>query len=484
MKFKTLIFRNLFTLIAMMGFLIGCLTAGIDYLFRTLFQLTLPGYVLSIPISLFISTCFGYRLSKNLERSFLKSTEPIQINQTGCYPGEDLKLEWEWETLSKNLAEFSNQQSFNPSIYDALENKVKERTRDLEAEKAMVEFSRIESETARRKAEDTLVQLRASQNQLIINEKMIALGQLVDGVAHELNTPLGAIKACAESIKNSTQNSATFLFELIRYLKNNEVNLMQSLLILNFNNQLSSREEREFKRSMARDLESRNISFAYDIAETLVPLGITEVGPLYDPLWKHEKFKDILHFLDLEIGLEKRASIIEKAVDKTSKIVTALKSFSNTSPEGKRRVSLVDGLETTITVYGNFFRKGILLNRHYEDSPNIECYPDRLIHVWTHLLSNCIQAVSDQSGEISITVKIEAKSETEDIVKIHFQDNGKGIPEDIHEKIFEPFFTTKKSGEGTGLGLHICKQIISEHGGKIHLQSQPGKTVFTVELPV
>jgi signal transduction histidine kinase len=361
----------------------------------------------------------------------------------------------------------------------SLEEKVKERTKDLEIQKVSAEFSKFEAEVAKQTAEKTLSELKESQDKLIRSEKMIALGQLVDGVAHEMNTPLGAIKASAEYIKKSMKGSATYIFDLIRYLKDKEINLIQSILILNFNTEISSREQRELIRNMTKELSNRGISNSSDVAETLIPLGVTDIGQEYDHLWFHEKNREILQLLDLQIGLEKRALVIEKSVDKTSKIVNALKTFSNDTLGKKKKVNLIDGLETTITIYGNFLRKGILLHRNFESKPSISCYPEKLIQVWNHLLQNSIHAIQSK-GEITISVK---ENPTNSSIFVSFLDNGKGIPQNIQEKIFEPFFTTKQSGEGSGLGLHICKEIILQHSGTISFESSPGNTQFLVEIP-
>ena len=230
---------------------------------------------------------------------------------------------------------------------------------------------------------------------------------------------------------------------------------------------------------MTNELLSRNIPIAYEVAETLIPLGITDISKEYDHLWVHEKNMEILQLLDLQVGLEKRAFVIEKSVDKTSKIVNVLKTFSNENLDKKKEVNLIDGLETTITIYGNFLRKGIVLHRNFDFKPFISCYPEKLIQVWNHLLQNSIHSIQT-NGEIIISVR---KGITKPSVLVSFQDNGKGISDDIKEKIFDPFFTTKKSGEGSGLGLHICREIISQHSGTISFESNPKKTIFTVEIP-
>ena len=440
--------------------------------------------LLSCLVSVLISLAIGLIVYVNLKRSFSEllrisdaiETQNYEIRFSSSSNNEIGKLGRSFNSLLNNI---SNMQKEFLTQSQSLEEKVKERTRDLEIQKVSAEFSKFEAEVAKQSAEKTLAELKDSQEKLIRSEKMIALGQLVDGVAHEMNTPLGAIKASAEHIKKSMKGSAAYIFDLIRYLKIKEINLIQSILILNFNNEISSREERALKKSMTNELLSRNIPIAYEVAETLIPLGITDISKEYDHLWVHEKNMEILQLLDLQVGLEKRAFVIEKSVDKTSKIVNVLKTFSNENLDKKKEVNLIDGLETTITIYGNFLRKGIVLHRNFDFKPFISCYPEKLIQVWNHLLQNSIHSIQT-NGEIIISVR---KGITKPSVLVSFQDNGKGISDDIKEKIFDPFFTTKKSGEGSGLGLHICREIISQHSGTISFESNPKKTIFTVEIP-
>ena len=440
--------------------------------------------LLSCLVSVLISLAIGLIVYVNLKRSVSEllrisdaiETQNYEIRFSSSSDNEIGKLGRSFNSLLNNI---SNMQKEFLTQSQSLEEKVKERTRDLEIQKVSAEFSKFEAEVAKQSAEKTLAELKDSQEKLIRSEKMIALGQLVDGVAHEMNTPLGAIKASAEHIRKSMKGSAAYIFDLIRYLKIKEINLIQSILILNFNNEISTREERELKKSMTNELLSRNITNAYEVAETLIPLGITDISKEYDHLWVHEKYKGILQLLDLQVGLEKRAFVIEKSVDKTSKIVNVLKTFSNQNFDKKKEINLIDGLETTITIYGNFLRKGIVLHRNFEFKPLISCYPEKLIQVWNHLLQNSIHSIQT-NGEIIISVR---ESTTKPSVLVSFQDNGKGISDDIKEKIFDPFFTTKKSGEGSGLGLHICREIISQHIGTISFESNPKKTIFTVEIP-
>jgi signal transduction histidine kinase len=440
--------------------------------------------LISSLVSIIVSIAIGIIVYFHLKNSFselLQISDAIEIQRyeqrfSSISKDEIGKIGHSINSLLNNV---SNMQREFLIQSQSLEEKVKERTRDLEIQKVSAEFSKFEAEVAKQTAEKTLAELKDSQEKLIRSEKMIALGQLVDSVAHEMNTPLGAIKASAEHIKKSMKGSAAYIFDLIRYLKIKEINLIQSILILNFNNEISSREERALKKSMTNELLSRDIPNAYEVAETLVPLGITDISKEYDHLWVHEKSREILQLLDLQVGLEKRAFVIEKSVDKTSKIVNVLKTFSNENLDKKKEINLIDGLETTITIYGNFLRKGIALHRKYDFKPLISCYPEKLIQVWNHLLQNSIHAIQT-NGEIIISVK---EGTSKPSVLVSFQDNGKGISEDIKDKIFDPFFTTKKSGEGSGLGLHICREIISQHRGIIYFESKPNNTIFTVEIP-
>jgi phosphoglycerate-specific signal transduction histidine kinase len=221
--------------------------------------------LISCLVSVFVSLAIGFIVYIYLKKSFselLRISDAIEnqnyeLRFSNTSNNEIGKLGHSFNSLLNNI---SNMQKEFLTQSQSLEEKVKERTRDLEIQKVSAEFSKFEAEIAKQTAEKTLAELKDSQEKLIRSEKMIALGQLVDGVAHEMNTPLGAIKASAEHIRKSMKDSAAYIFDLIRYLKIKEINLIQSILILNFNNEISSREERALIKSMTNELLSRNIS--------------------------------------------------------------------------------------------------------------------------------------------------------------------------------------------------------------------------------
>ena len=140
--------------------------------------------------------------------------------------------------------------------------------------------------------------------------------------------------------------------------------------------------------------------------------------------------------------------------------------------------NIIEGIETVLTLYHNQLKHHVDVIKNYATLPPVQCYPDELNQVWTNLIHNALQAIGDKG-----TLKIEVAQEYNYAI-ISITDNGPGIPDNIKLKIFEPFFTTKPAGEGSGLGLDIVKKIIEKHEGKIKVDSIPGKTTFTVSIPV
>lgn len=170
---------------------------------------------------------------------------------------------------------------------------------------------------------------------------------------------------------------------------------------------------------------------------------------------------------------------IRIAVDRVSKILYALKNFSHFDTESEKiPTSITENIETVLTIYQNQLKKGIQVTKNYGNIPKILCYPDDLIHVWTNLIYNSLQAM-DFRGEITIQTYVKGEHAVVEIT-----DTGSGIPTEILDKIFQPFFTTKLPGEGSGLGLDIVKKIVEKHEGKIEVESVPGKTTFRILLPL
>ena len=157
---------------------------------------------------------------------------------------------------------------------------------------------------------------------------------------------------------------------------------------------------------------------------------------------------------------------------------------------------ITEGMETVLIILHNKIKYGIEVIKNYEENvPQIPCYPDELNQVWTNLIHNAIQAM-DEKGSLQIDIEkvssLNGKPDIDkrnpeykgDYISVSIQDSGHGIPPEIRHKIFQAFFTTKPAGEGSGLGLHIIGKILEKHEGALYLESEPGKTRFSVLLPV
>jgi signal transduction histidine kinase len=327
----------------------------------------------------------------------------------------------------------------------------------------------------------TLDHLKATQQELIQSEKMAALGQLVAGIAHEINTPLAAIRSSAGIISKFLNQTLEQLTILSESLSKEQLQDFLTLLMRSLQQEstFSTREERQFKRALTRQLEALEIDNADSLADTLVTMGIYDELDAFVPLLKRPDSLELLAIAYKLSELKRGTTTINTATDRASKVVFALKSYARYDSSGEMiPANLTEGIETVLTLYHNQLKQGVNVIKNYAKLPPILCYPDELNQVWTNLFHNALQAM-DYRGTLTIDV-IQQDRE----IKVGITDNGKGIPQEIISKIFEPFFTTKPPGEGSGLGLDIVKKIIEKHNGKIGVESQPGCTTFTVFLPL
>ncbi|MCL1463961.1 ATP-binding sensor histidine kinase [Argonema galeatum] len=358
-------------------------------------------------------------------------------------------------------------------------------TERKQAEKLLAEYNRnLEIQVAERTQElsQTLEHLQATQEELIQSEKMAALGQLVAGVAHEINTPLGAIRS---SVENIAEFMTLYLEKLPAFFQQLSPQRQQDFfaLLQNLNKQVttfSTKEKRAFKRALISQLSDRDITNADTIADTLVDIGIYENIEPFLPLLKDPKSEDILNTLYQLASVQKSTQIITTATNRAAKIVFALKNYARYDNSGdKLKANIIEGIETVLTLYESQLKHGVETIRNYDRAlPSILCYPDELNQVWTNLVHNALQAMSNK-GTLTIDVR---QQDTNLLIGI--TDSGTGIAPKIMSRIFDPFFTTKPPGEGSGLGLNIVKKIIDKHEGNISVESVPGQTTFTVSLPI
>lgn len=327
----------------------------------------------------------------------------------------------------------------------------------------------------------TMTELTNAQRELVQSEKMAMLGQLLAGVAHEINTPLGVIRSSGGNVQKALAEVRHDLPQLINQL--NEAQLAQFFTLLELANPnelaLTSREKRQKKRSLRAELEANNVPSARIVADKLVDMGIHAIPESLLPLLMLPERDLVLQQAYNFVRMGMNNSNVLTAVERASKIVFALKNYSRYGGnDDKIMSSIIEGIETVLTLYHNQLKHAVEVSTHYEDVPDILCYPDELNQVWTNLIHNALQAM-EFNGQLDIAVSHEAET-----IVVQITDDGCGIPPDIQERIFEPFFTTKPPGEGSGLGLDISRQIVEKHEGTMSVKSQPGQTTFTVSLPI
>ena len=276
----------------------------------------------------------------------------------------------------------------------------------------------------------SLARLEKAQTQLVQQEKMASLGQMVAGVAHEINTPLGYVRNNVEMVRDvftELSEAARQMHHLVELFADPEAD------------------------------EAR--------LTTQIQTVTTQVGALGDGVLDDTRslFEDTLF-----------------GVDQIRDLVVNLRNFSRLDQARVAQISLNDCLDQTLMIANNVIKDCLAVVKRYGDVPAVSCSPSQINQVLLNLVTNAAQAVPDSGGKLLL--KTEADG---DWVHVSVQDNGKGIAPEHLAKIFDPFFTTKPVGQGTGLGLSISFQIVEAHGGRLQGAPKPGiGTRFVLSLPL
>lgn len=378
-------------------------------------------------ILLWATIVVGYIFLKNINIYYEKRLEVsnkeliLRNNQLGTTE-EELRQNIEELQTTKELLASQNEELNR--IYKKLKSDEKFLVREYKRVKdrdIQIQDKNKELQHKNEELEITLDKLKQTQAQLVQSEKMVSLGVLTAGIAHEINNPINFISSGVTGLKRSAEKI---------------VNLLDSY----------------------KKLTNKNFE--------------TEIQ-------KIEEFKKKTRFEDMLSATLKVVDNIGTGAHRTTEIVKELRTFSRLDEAELKSVNIHQGIDSVLVLLRNQYKNRIEIVKEYSELPPIECFPGKLNQVFMNVLSNAIQAIENEG-----TIVITTKKEEENII-ISIQDSGTGIPKEIQNRIFEPFFTTKPVGKGTGLGLSITISIIQQnHQGKIKVESSEKGTIFLITLPI
>lgn len=310
-------------------------------------------------------------------------------------------------------------------------------------------------------------------------EKLVTIGEIAAGIAHDLNTPLGAIKIGAESLKFTI---STLLNDIITKCSEEQINFACKRAMTKqgelYVGGLQLRKEimlfKSYLNETFPELESESSEIAALLVKSRIGIEETEViKQLVET--KNRKFN-----LELIYNTQLNRNFIETIMassERAAKVVQDLRSFIKDSGSSvKGLVNLKENIGTVLTIFNYELKRNIEVQFNVPETLSIVGVDIKLFQLWSNLIKNAIESMNDRDERGHLIISARKRNDT---VEVSIQNNGPEIPQNLQKKIFEKFFTTKSNRNGSGLGLSIVNNVLIEHDAKITLSSKPGETIFT-----